>query len=395
MINYFNNIYDPIVRGEMDIYDFLDRVKNPDTEIKYKIEQARSYHSFDKAEYNLIKGQLPCFTLNFSFRDKKLNSNIDEPTGFIYIDVDGTTEIDLSNKYILASWLSLSGTGRGVLVKVDGLTFENFKDVYKAVTSLLNVKSDVRANKATQYCVQSYDKDLYFNEDSKIFDCSQLFIEKKNTPVSHAISKKKRDSYVVGENKQLRFNNITDYDFNGEECIVFWEEKESIAEVIIPNIILEGHRESCISAIAYQCKALNPEMSKNELLHFISNINQKKCFPPLSKSEVIKIVNNKDKLDDIEPILNKERRIIFNPEAKLDRKQKSLRTNKVTGEIRKEKSRQKIRDVLNNWNFESLGKINHQKLAKVSGLCKNTIESYGKEFRVIIKQLNEDFKNSR
>ncbi|MFZ4931793.1 BT4734/BF3469 family protein [Chryseobacterium sp. Mn2064] len=392
MINYFNNIYDPIVRGEIDIYDFLDRVENPDLEIKHKIEQARCCHSFDKAEYDIIKGQLPCFTLNFSFRDRKLNSNIDEPTSFIYIDVDGITDIDFSNEYIFASWLSLSGTGRGILVKVDGLTLENFKDVYKAVTSLLNVKSDVRANKATQYCVQSYDKDLYFNEDSKIFDCSQLFIEKKNTPISYTISKKKRDSYVVGENKQLRFNNITDYDFNGEECIVFWEEKESIAEVIIPNIILEGHRESCISAIAYQCKALNPEMSKNELLHFISNINQKKCFPPLSKSEVIKIVNNKDKLDDIEPILNKERRIIFNPEAKLDRKQKSLRTNKVTGEIRKEKSRQKIRDALDNWNFKTLGKITQNKLIEISGLSKNTVEKFGKEFRERIKLMNNNCK---
>jgi hypothetical protein len=392
MINYFNNIYDPIVRGEVDIYDFLDRIKSPDMEIKHKIELARSYHSFDKAEYNLIKGQLPCFTLNFSFRDSKLNSNIDEPTGFIYIDVDGTTDIDLCNEYIFASWLSLSGTGRGIMVKVDGLTLGNFKEVYKAVASTLNVISDVRANKATQYCIHSYDKDFYFNEDSKTFNCNQLCNEKKNTPISYTISKKKRDSYVVGENKQLRFNNITDYDFNGEECIVFWEEKESIAEVIIPNIILEGHRESCISAIAYQCKALNPEMSKNELLHFISNINQKKCFPPLSKSEVIKIVNNKDKLDDIEPILNKERRIIFNPEAKLDRKQKSLRTNKVTGEIRKEKSRQKIRDALDNWNFKTLGKITQNKLIEISGLSKNTVEKYGKEFRQRIQNLNHNLK---
>lgn len=128
MINYFNNIYDPIVRGEIDIYDFLDRVKSPDMEVRHKVEQARSYHSFDKVEYDLIKRQLPCFTLNFSFRDRKLNSNIDEPTGFIYIDVDGITDIDFSNEYIFASWLSLSETGRGILVKVDGLTLENFKD---------------------------------------------------------------------------------------------------------------------------------------------------------------------------------------------------------------------------------------------------------------------------
>lgn len=381
MINYFNNIYDPIVRGEIDIYDFLDRVKSPDTEIKYKIEQARSYHSFDKAEYNLIKGQLPCFTLNFSFRDKKLNSNIDEPTGFIYIDVDGTTEIDLSNKYILASWLSLSGTGRGVLVKVDGLTFENFKDVYKAVTSLLNVKSDIRANKATQYCVHSYDKDLYFNEDSKSFDCSQFFNNEKNLPISNNIYKEKRDSIIMGGNERLRFNNISDYDFKGQDSIVFWEE----------NIIQEGNRESCLSAMAYQLIALNPQITQDDLFNYISFINQKKCFPPLPEKEIIKIVNSKSKLDNIKPILNKKRRIVFNPETKLNRKQKMLKVNQVTGLLKEEKSRQKINNSINNWDFKIIGKITQKKLANETGLNIKTIEKYYKEFKNVIQSYNQSY----
>lgn len=192
----------------------------------------------------------------------------------------------------------------------------------------------------------------------------------------------------MGGNKRLRFNNISDYDFKGENSIVFWKEKEIIAEVYIPNIIEEGNRESCLSAIAYQYKALNPEISKDELLHFISNINQKKCFPPLSKIEIVKIVNNKDKLKDVEPILNKKRRIIFNPEAKLDRKQKSLITNRATGEIRKEKSRQKITDALDNWDFKKLGKITQKKLIEVSELSRNTVEKYGKEFRERIQYIN-------
>ncbi|KFF75994.1 hypothetical protein HX13_01160 [Chryseobacterium sp. P1-3] len=171
MINYFNNLHDPVVKGEIDIYDFLDRVKNPDVNIKNRIEQARSCHSFDKRKYTLIKEQLPCFTLNFSFRERKSNNNIKEPTGFIYIDVDEKIDIDLSNEYIFASWLSLSGTGRGILVKVDGLTKENIKYVFNELSLILKVPSDKRAVKATQFCVHSYDEDLYYNEDSKTFFC--------------------------------------------------------------------------------------------------------------------------------------------------------------------------------------------------------------------------------
>lgn len=389
MINYYNNLYDPIVRGEIDIYDFLDRVKNPDKEIQNKIEQARSYHSLNKVTYDRIKEQLPCFTLNFSFVEKKENKNIQEATGFIYIDVDGTTDINLNNEYIFSSWLSLSGTGRGVLVKVDGLTLENFKDVYNAVSLLLNIESDIRANKATQYCVHSYDKDLYFNEDSRIFDCSRLFIEKKNTPISHATSKKKRDSNVMGGNNTPKFSNIFDYDFKGEDCIVFLEKKEYIAEVYIPNIIEKGNRESCLSTIAYQIKALNPEIGQNELLHYITSINLKKCFPPLSQREVLKIVNNKIRLKDIKPILNRERRVIFDPDAKLSRKQKMLKVNQVTGLLKKEKTKKKINDAIDSWDFKVLGKITQKKLAIETALNIKTIEKYYKEFKTLINNLNQ------
>ncbi|KFF75995.1 hypothetical protein HX13_01165 [Chryseobacterium sp. P1-3] len=216
----------------------------------------------------------------------------------------------------------------------------------------------------------------------------------KNTPTSNHKLKKKRVNTEMGEFQKLRFNNIDDYDFKGQEYIAFWGEKESIAEVYIQSLIPEGMRESCLSTTAHQIKALNQEITKEQLLHLVSYINHKCCVPPLPENEILKIVNNKDRLENAELIYNKERRVIFNPDKKLNKKQKSFITNGIVGEIRKEKSKQKIRDSLDNWDFECLGKITQQKLVKVSGLCKNTIESYGKEFRERIKQMNEDFKNS-
>src|SRR5690606_4607381 len=107
----------------------------------------------------------------------------------------------------------------------------------------------------------------------------------------------------------------------------------------VPCLIPEGMRETILSTIAYQVRALNNEITKNDLLHLISNINHKKCFPPLQDAEIEKIVKNKMKIFDIEPILNKERRIIFAPESKLSRLQKITIVNQTTGLLKMEKSR--------------------------------------------------------
>lgn len=388
-MNKFKNIKSPTVLGEIDVYDFIDRIKNPHPKVLKMINDARLLHSTNKLEYDSIKEQLPCFTLNFDFNNKKLNSNIKYPTGFIYIDVDDTTEIDLSNKHIFATWLSLSGKGRGVLVKVDGLTLDNFKNTYYEVSQLLSVKSDFRADKATQFCVHSYDTNIYINTDSKTYQSKEVIKKSPNTVLN--IKKGRRVNTEMGVNNKLRFNNISDYDFDDEDYIVFWKAKEPISQVYVPHLILEGKRESTLSTIAYQCKALNIEMTKNELLHFLSSINQKKCIPPLPNTEIEKIANHKMSLLEIAPILNKDRRIIFNPESKLSRSEKTVIINQTLGVLKEEKSRTKIRECIDSWDYESLGNITQVKLAIETGLNIKTVEKYYKEFKLLVRKSNKLF----
>ncbi|WP_312764480.1 BT4734/BF3469 family protein [Epilithonimonas sp.] len=387
-MNLFKNIKNPEVLKEIDVYDFLDRVANPDEEVKQKILEARKVYYRDKNRYDIIKGQLPCFTLNFNFNESKRNSNLKSSTGFIYIDIDGTTEINLENNYIYASWLSLSETGRGVLIKVQGLTLENFKDTYTKISELLNVKSDSGASKATQYCINSYDENIYFNEDSETFVCEEIIYKTKKSPKTKITLKKEGDNNELGE-KYLRFNNIDEYDFNGEEYIVFYDEKEFISEVVIPRAISHGARNHHINAIAYQIKALQPDISYNNLLHFMLLINKRRCYPHLQENEIIKIVKSIDKLENVSPMLNKERRVLFNPIFKLDRKQKSKVTNEITGKIRKEKTKMKMKKSIDSWEFQTLGKITQVKLANQTGLNIKTIEKYYKEFKLEIKKKNQ------
>lgn len=383
-MNIFKNIKNPTVLGEVDVYDFLDRIKNPEIAVLQKINEARVLYSTNKSKYDYLKSELPCFTLNFDFNIKKLNSNIKNPTGFIYIDIDGTTDIQFDNEYIFATWLSLSGNGRGVLVKVDGLTLENFRITYSDVTKLLNIESDDNANKATQFCVHSYDSNIYINNDSTAYKPTEVIKNSHNTVLT--IKKGEKVNTEIGENKKLRFNNISDYDFQGEDYLVFWGDKEIISQVFIPKIITIGMRETVLSSVANQIKALNSEITKDELLHFISNVNKKRCLPPLKNNEVMRIVDYKINSNDVEPILNHERRIFFNPDCKLTRLEKTTITNQTLGKLKEEKSRTIIRECIINWDYVNNGKITQHKLAKISGLNIRTIEKYYKEFRELISE---------
>ena len=124
MISCFNHIKDPLVAKEVDIYEFIEQIKYPNKKVLDLIIEARTYYKKKSDLYSNIKKRLPCFTLNFSFNNKKSNANIKEPTGFIYLDLDNETGIDLTNELIFISWKSLSNNGRGIFVHDNGGTNE-------------------------------------------------------------------------------------------------------------------------------------------------------------------------------------------------------------------------------------------------------------------------------
>lgn len=388
MINYFKNVQSPSVLKEIDIYTAIDMIKNPDDEIKEKINQARELYSLtNKDEYNKIKALLPCFTFNFRFNDYKKTDNIIEPTGLIYLDVDDKTDIDLENNpYIFASWKSVSGKGRGILVQVDNLTVDNFKLNYKLIADELDIKADLNAAKPTQFCIHSYDEELYFNDNSIIWVCKD---EKKHPKHSYPFHKGNNE---MGRKKGIRFNTITDYDFKDEPYIYFEDEKEFLSVVNVPPIIEEGGRNSILYGIAYQIKALNPEIDYSELSRLVHFINKKRCMPSLGTREVEIIINKVDKLVEPKPMLNIERRFIFNPDFKLTRKQKAQIMNPLLGKKRSENTIQKIKECLNDWDIVKYGKVTQKSLTEVLGMDKKTIQKYYRLFDDKISAINEMLK---
>lgn len=394
MPSYFKNFKSPAVLGEIDIYSFLDMVKNPKPERKEAILKAREYYNKgEQSSYNRLKGQLPCTTLNFTFSDWKNDQNIIAPTGFIYIDLDGTTELDSTNPLIFASWVSLSGNGKGILVKVENLSLDNFKDTYDAISKELCIESDNGASKATQFNVISYDSNLYVNNDSIAYEANVVI--NKNTPTTIAYNyKERKDATELGEETTLRYDNTEDIDFEGKDYIFYPNDKALFAKGWIPKRIPTGERNEMLSSLAYQFKGLNPKLPIKNLRLFIMNINRSRCLEPLDQIEVNHIVNKIAKMEVIEPFLNMPRRIVFNPKKSLSRRQKLSIANKLIGRRRSSMTIQELKDIVCSWDYNEHGKITQVKLAKVSGRNIKTIEKYYKNLKLSIAQINSKTDSS-
>jgi hypothetical protein len=395
MFNYFQCITNSRkVLGSLELDQFLSKIKNGDEHLGI-IEKARQNYSVDKSSYTTIKkNQLPCYALNFRFDGVRRNSKILESTGHIYIDVDNQTDIDLLNPLIFASWLSLSGNGRGILVNVDNVTPSNFKDTYNDISKELGIKADEGACKPSQPNVLSFDPNVYINHSSLIYKA----IDKEEIPHYSTINNKNPPiGTVLGTDySSLRFDNldelIENVEFNGE-VIHDYRTKVRYSEVYVNNNgIKKGERNIVLCGYAYQLRALNKEISHFDLNQVLKDINAKYCHPPLPLSKILSITKWAMNLINIQPNLNKERRFVYSPDYDLTTTQKKQLNMAIINKDRVEESKRKIEKTIDDWDFEEDGKITQRGLSKTSGMNIKTIQKYYNLFKSRVERLNLEFK---
>lgn len=395
MFNHYKSITSSnSVLGSLPLDQFLSKLKNGDEHLD-KILKARQMYQTDKSKYNAIKvNQLPCYTLNFTFEGVRNNSSIIASTGHIYIDVDNQKEIDLQHPLIYASWISLSDNGRGILVKVDNVNPENFKETYSDISDQLGIKADKGACKPTQPNVLSYDPQVYTNQSSLTYKA----IDKEKIPHYNTIKKEKETiGTVVGTNhSSLRFDNldelIENVEFHGE-VLHDYRTKVKYADVFIrTSQIHKGERNNTICGYAHQLRALNPKMSFNSLNKVLRAVNVRHCIPPLPVSEIDRITKSIMNIQNIKPKLNKQRRFLINPDYNFSNKEKRIIIIGRINEDRVENSKRKIERTIDDWDFERDGKITQKGLAKISGMNIKTIQKYYDLYKSQIQQLNIEFK---
>ena len=393
-INNFTNCKSPEVLGKISIEDFLHKIKHGDENllnIKNAREFGKGHDQYDKIKTTV----LPTYRFNFHMEGTAKNLNVTDATGLIYIDVDDNIEIPHSD-FIYAKWRSLSNTGYGILVKVDNLTLDNFKDVYDSLGMTLGIKVDDGARKAIQQNVLSYDPSLYCNCNSRVYEYEH---SKKASPNS---IKKKRECIGVNDASvnQNRIKERIDNSYkyfvgdNSEKEYLFFEEKIMICAPFMPwHGVEKGNRNNLLFRILSQFALLNPDLGKDYLLAKSNHYN-KKMQPFLSRNEIYSVISSvleKRKEGTLVMYYNKERLILFNPNLELSNQQKSQLVGYLMGRKKTKETQTAIYEIIENWDFEQLGQIKQISVIKISKFSRSKVQRHWFHFKDYVEDLNKGY----
>ena len=183
---------------------------------KQKIEFIRSVQ--DKKERNKHKANLKsvCFSGEFSRREAK---NIIKHSGFACLDFDNVGTINdanglrdslMDNEYIYSAFVSPSGDGVKAIVKVPK-DIPNYKKYYEAICETFDSKLDTSTKDISRVCYESYDPDLFINENSKEWVLMKEYTEvtRNNKFPKHFVindTNKKVDVIIKWFNKKFTLN---------------------------------------------------------------------------------------------------------------------------------------------------------------------------------------------
>ncbi|MDV3594796.1 hypothetical protein CMU77_01970 [Elizabethkingia anophelis] len=295
-----------IISSFQNIGEVVDFIRTPPPEHIDQVEHARLLDR-KSPEYGKIKrNELPAISIGFSFSNGYINGeNISSPTGYLYLDVDNTTENDLEIRkdYVSAYWKSLSNTGISIIVKVEGLTTSNLKIATQEVAKLLNVPYDTKAVSVDRLTVLSYDPNAVYNPSSISINLNELLQPESSKPKSSKIF---RDSIYYNNssigiqyngNTSVRNNNLDEvtqnmlFEYNEKGIHDCGKDKVRYISAYLPKNIKEGSREKVLSLYAKNIMYLNPNLTKNELFKLVSSANMLRLNTPLPYKEFKSIVD--------------------------------------------------------------------------------------------------------
>ncbi len=186
-VDNFVTFFSELSEKNFDFF-FVDFVYN----LKTKVVEIKEKNLYDYIKSNHIE----CVTWNCAVNGRRKKSEINNVSGYIYMDIDDFSIIsqekalailkDNGLSFVKAAWKSFGQNGLGFLIKVDGLTVENFSSTWANYANRfkedLNIIIDPATKDITRINVISYDEDIFVREDSA---CEPLVAveEQKNTNV--------------------------------------------------------------------------------------------------------------------------------------------------------------------------------------------------------------------
>jgi len=172
-ITIFKNILETDTPFHRDVMFILNRIKDgKNSELVKRIRSEKN-----KSERNELKKKLPsiCFSGVFN---KRSDSALVEHSGLICLDFDGyekkkdLTEDRLKfekNKFVFAVFVSPSGNGLKVIVKIPKDSENHTKYFNSLNKHFASPYFDTTSKNVSRVCYESFDKQLYVNQNSKIW----------------------------------------------------------------------------------------------------------------------------------------------------------------------------------------------------------------------------------
>lgn len=263
-VNYFINYSTP--EKEMFLSEIFDLVKNG--KWKEEIEQMRFAKQSSKDKmYDELKKRLHSFTSSGTFDGKRSKDSILEYSRIMSLDFDDIPIEDVNelkdkvieDKYTLGCFISPSGNGLKVFVKIDSEESQHltaFHQVSEYFNKILDFGADENCKDISRLCYMSYDKDLFYNPSSDIYQVSISEIDFSDKPIS--------------ENK------------------------------ISNSKIVKGSRNQYLTSVGGLM--VSKGMSKSAILLALLEENKTKCVPSLDEDEVNKIYDSICKYEPSNPI---------------------------------------------------------------------------------------------
>lgn len=173
-ITIFKNIHETSTPFFKDVEVILERIK--DGKSKELVNKIRAEK--DKTARNELKKELPavCFSGKFN---KRADSALIEHSGLICLDFDGYEKQKkmlqdknalTKNKYVYSVFVSPSGNGLKVLVKIPQDP-ENHGNYFRSLEqAFASPHFDTTSKNISRVCYESYDPLIYVNPNSSIWD---------------------------------------------------------------------------------------------------------------------------------------------------------------------------------------------------------------------------------
>jgi hypothetical protein len=175
-VTIFQNIRDTETPFFRDVHVILDRIKEGAGATKDLVKKIRLEKR--KPERQELKKALPAICFSGTF-NKRTDASLLEHSGLICLDFDGYAkqkellqdkETLSKNKYVFSVFISPSGNGLKVLVKVPA-DAENHTNYFNSLEKYFNSEYfDKTSKNLSRVCYESYDPLIYVNDNSSLWD---------------------------------------------------------------------------------------------------------------------------------------------------------------------------------------------------------------------------------